>query len=199
MTPLPPLPGFRATTIGVGATWSLLALSMLVRGIPSAMAAYAVPGELLQNALYVDAMTWVFLHMLFIGLLTLVLGLTSHDGRQQRLFSRLLLAAVSVYLFLDARAADWPLGTALYKGPGSLGPVVVGAVAFVFWARLAFLRHPSSPSVDGRLGHPPRPDGGSAAGESRSPDDRVAHPRASAKSSSDDRVHLNPLTQSKAA
>jgi hypothetical protein len=150
MAPLPPLPGFRATALGVGATWSLLALSMLARGIPAAMAAYAVPGELLQNAHYVDAMTWVFLHMLFIGLLTLTTGFTSNDGRQQRAFSRLLLAAVSVYLFLDARAADWPLGTALYKGPGSLGPVVVGAVAFVLWARLAFLRHPSSPSVDGR-------------------------------------------------
>jgi hypothetical protein len=123
---------------------------MLARGIPVAMAGYGVPDGLLKDALYVDAMTWVFLHMLFIGLLTLVLGVTSRDGRQQRVFARLLLVAVSVYLFLDVRSADWPLGTALYKGPGSLGPVVVGAVALLLWARLAVVRMPPPPPDVGR-------------------------------------------------
>lgn len=64
-----PLPGFRATAIGIGTTWSLLALSMLVRGIPAAMASYGVPEGTLASPHYVDAMTWVFLHMLFIGLI----------------------------------------------------------------------------------------------------------------------------------
>jgi hypothetical protein len=136
------LPGFRATALGVGTTWSLLALSMLVRGIPSAMAGYGVPEGLLGNAHYVDAMTWVFLHMLFIGLITVVVGVTSVDGRQQRAFSRLMLVAVTGYAILDMRSADWPLGTALYKGPGSLGPVVVGVIALVLWARLALIRMP---------------------------------------------------------
>ena len=137
-------PGFRATDIGIGATWSLMALSMLVRGMPTAMSQYGAPDSLLGNTLYVDAMTWVFLHRLFISLITTVVGATSRDGRQQRLFARLMLAAVSVYGYLDIRSADWALGTALYKAPGSLGPVVVGAVAFVLWARLALIRTPSA-------------------------------------------------------
>ena len=145
---MPELPGFRATAIGIGATWSLLALSMLVRGIPSAMASYGVPDGLLGSTHYVDAMTWVFLHMLFIGLITVVVGTTSHDGRQQRWFAGLMLTAVSVYTLLDIRSADWPLGSALYKGPGSLGPVVVDLVALLLWARLALTRLPSASSRD---------------------------------------------------
>ena len=144
---MPQLAGFRATALGIGATWSLLALSMLVRGIPTAMAQYAVPDVLLGSVHYVDAMTWVFLHMLFIGLITIVVGATSRDGRQQRAFARLMLVAVSVYGYLDVRAADWPLGTALYKGPASLGPVVVGVVALLLWGRLALMRLPSQPAT----------------------------------------------------
>jgi hypothetical protein len=140
-----PLPGFRATAIGIGATWSLLALSMLARGIPDAMSSYSIPKDQLEIAHYVDAMTWVFLHMLFIGSITIVMGATSRDGRQQRTFARLMLAGCSVYAYLDVRSADWALGTALYKGPGSLGPVVVGVIALVLWARLVFVRAPSLP------------------------------------------------------
>jgi len=123
---------------------------MLARGIPTAMAQYAVPDALLGSIHYVDAMTWVFLHMMFIGLITIVVGATSRDGRQQRVFARLMLVAVTVYGYLDIRAADWPLGTGLYKGPGSLGPVVVGVVAWLLWGRLAFMRLPRRTSSEDR-------------------------------------------------
>ena len=58
----------------------------------------------------------------------------------QRAFARLMLAAIIVYTMLDVRTADWALGNALYKGPGSLGPVVVDVLALVLWLRLNIVR-----------------------------------------------------------
>jgi hypothetical protein len=92
-------------------------------------------------------MTWVFLHMTTIGLVIGVVGVFADTVRMQRAFARLMLPAQLVYGFLDVRAADWALGTALYKGPGSLGPVVVGAICVVLWLRLNIVApRPSTPS-----------------------------------------------------
>lgn len=130
------LPGFRASCLTLGVLYVLLAGSILVRGPMVAMADYAVPAETLASPHYADAMFWVFLHMTVIGLVIGVAGWFGEGVRFQRAFSRLMLACQLVYGFLDVRAADWALGTALYKGPASLGPVVVGAFAIGLWARL---------------------------------------------------------------
>lgn len=58
----------------------------------------------------------------------------------QRAFSRLMLAALLVYTMLDVRTADWALGNALYKGPGSLGPVVVDVLTLVLWLCLNLVK-----------------------------------------------------------
>jgi hypothetical protein len=134
------LPGFRASCLTVSAIYVLLASSILVRGPMVAMADYAVPEQTLASPHYADAMFWVFLHMTVIGLIIGVVGWFAEGVRMQRAFARILLAAQCVYFFLDVRSADWSLGNALYKGPGSLGPVVVGAFALVLWARLNLVR-----------------------------------------------------------
>jgi len=134
------LPGFRASCLGVAGLYVFLAGGILLRGPMAAMADYAVPAETLASPHYADAMTWVFLHMTFIGLIIGVVGWFAETARLQRAFVVLMLAAQLFYLTLDVRAADWPLGTALYKGPGSLGPVAVGAVALVLWLRLSLVR-----------------------------------------------------------
>jgi hypothetical protein len=134
------LPGFRATCGAVAATYVLLAGSILVRGPMVAMADYAVPTSTLASPHYADAMTWVFLHMLFIGLLVGLFGWFVEGGRAQRAFARVMLGASLAYLFLDVRAADWAPGIGLYKGPQSLGPVVVGVVTVVAWLRLNVVR-----------------------------------------------------------
>jgi len=105
-----------------------------------AMAEYGVPTSTLASPHYADAMFWVFLHMTMIALVIGVVGWFSEGVRLQRAFARLMLIAQSVYTFLDIRAADWPLGTALYKGSGSLGPVVVGVIAWLLWLRLNLVR-----------------------------------------------------------
>ena len=134
------LPGFRATCMAVSAMYVLLAGSILARGPMTAMADYAVPTSTLASPHYEDAMTWVFLHMTFIGVLVGFVGWFVEGVRAQRAFARMMLGAASFYLFLDSRAADWALGTGLYQGPQSLGPVVVGVVTLLLWLRLNVVR-----------------------------------------------------------
>ncbi len=148
------LPGFRASCLGLAATYILLAGSILARGPMVAMADYRVPAATLASPHYADAMTWVFLHMTMLGAILGVVGWYADDIRFQRPFVRLWLVAQGIYLFLDVRAADWPLGTALYKGRGSLGPAVVGAVAVVLWLRLNVVRAVPRPEPGPRASVP---------------------------------------------
>jgi hypothetical protein len=134
------LPGFRASCLTIAAVYVFLAGSILLRGPMVAMADYAVPASTLASPHYADAMFWVFLHMTMLGLIIGVVGWFAEGARMQRAFARLWLAGQLFYLVLDIRAADWPLGTALYKGPASLGPVVVGVVATGLWLRLNVVR-----------------------------------------------------------
>jgi hypothetical protein len=142
------LPGFRASCLTLAVLYVLLAGSILARGPMVAMAEYAVPAATRASPHYADAMRWVFLHMTVIGLILGVVGWYAEGVRLQRAFARLMLLALLVYTTLDVRTADWPLGSALYKGPGSLGPVLVDALALVLWGRLSLVRpRPASEAV----------------------------------------------------
>ena len=134
------LPGFRPSCVAIGVLYVLLAGSFLLRGPMVAMAAYGVAPETLASPHYADAMSWVFLHMLVLGLIIAVVGWFAEGVRLQRAFVRLMLLTLLVYTYLDVRTADWPLGDALYKGPASLGPVIVDALALVLWLRLNLVR-----------------------------------------------------------
>ncbi|MFO0671222.1 MAG: hypothetical protein U0235_16605 [Polyangiaceae bacterium] len=134
------LPGFRASCVTLAVIYVLLAGSILARGPMVAMADYAVPAATLASPHYADAMRWVFLHMTVIGLVIGVVGWFAEGVRMQRAFAWLMLAAIVVYTTLDVRTADWPLGSALYKGRGSLGPVLVDVLAVVLWLRLVIVK-----------------------------------------------------------
>ena len=134
------LPGFRASCLTLAGLYVFLSGSILFRGPMVAMADYAVPPTTLASPHYADAMFWVFLHMLVIGLIIGVVGWFAEGVRMQRAFARLMLAAILVYTALDVHTADWTMGNALYKGPGSLGPVIVDVLALVLWARLNIVR-----------------------------------------------------------
>lgn len=139
------LSGFRTSCLTLSGLYVLLAGSILLRGPMVAMAEYSVPAATLASPHYADAMSWVFLHMLVIGLIIGVIGWFGEGVRLQRAFSRFMLLALLVYTTLDVRTADWPLGNALYKGQGSLGPVVVDALALLIWLRLSVIRPVASP------------------------------------------------------
>ena len=141
------LPGFRASCFAISGTFVFLALSFLAGGVAKGMAQYGIPAETLASPHYLDAMTWVYLHMVTIGVLVGFMGYFADTVRLQRAFARLMLVEQLVYGFLDVRAADWALGTALYKGPQSLGPVMVGAVCVVLWLRLNLVAPRASAST----------------------------------------------------
>jgi hypothetical protein len=136
----PSLPGFRPTCLALGGLYVFIAGSLLLRGPAAAMADYAVPEATRASPHYADAIFWVFLHMTVIGLTIAVIGWFADGERLQRAFARLMLVALCVYTFLDVRAADWALGTGLYEGSGSLGPVVVDALSLLLWLRLNLVR-----------------------------------------------------------
>jgi hypothetical protein len=131
----------------IGGVFIPLAASLLLRGPMVAMADYAVPATTLASPHYADAMFWVFLHMGMIGGIIAVVGWFAEGVRMQRAFARFMLFAQLVYTFLDVRAADWPLGTGLYQGQESLGPVIVGVFALALWLRLNLVKAVPSPSA----------------------------------------------------
>ena len=111
---------------------------ILLRGVPASMAEFAVPEETLKSPHYQDAIFWVYLHMVVIGLLTVVVGATATEDRLKRWYARALFAAHIVYTYLDARASDSFLGTGLYRGPGSVVPAIISLLVTILFAHVAF-------------------------------------------------------------
>ena len=139
-TALAPLPGFRKTCLAVCGLHIALAGGILTRGAEQAMAEFEVPPVVLTSPHYQDAIFWVYLHMLVIALIVGLIGVRATEPRLQRDFSRLMFAASAVYAWLDLRASDSALGEALYRGPGSLIPVLVCLLSLTLFGRLAFAR-----------------------------------------------------------
>lgn len=136
----PQIPHFRRSCLTISGIYVFLAGTMLLRGPMEAMKEYQVPAETLASPHYADAMLWVFWHMTVLGLIIGCVGYFATELRLQRAFSRLMLSVGCVYTSLDIHTADWALGNGLYKGNGSLGPVVVGVFALILWARLSFIK-----------------------------------------------------------
>ena len=131
------LPGFRATCLIISALEVPLAASILLRGVRPSMAPFGVPDALLDAPHYQDAILWVYTHMLVLGLIIGVVGLYADGERLKRAFARLMFAAHAYYAWLDLHASDSALGTGLYRGPGSLVPVVIGLVITALFAHLS--------------------------------------------------------------
>ena len=145
------LPGFRATCLGVGGTFVLLAASELAQGVPASMAGFGVPDVVLTSAHYKDAMTWVFTHMLVLGLIIGVVGYYADGARIRRAFARITLACVAIFTVLDIHTSDSPLGNGLYAGARSLVPPVIDLIVILLFAHLSFCKTvsqaPAAPST----------------------------------------------------
>lgn len=134
------LPGFRATCLGVGVTFVLLAASELAQGVPASMAGFGVPDAVLTSPHYKDAMTWVFTHMLVLGLIIAVVGYFAEGARTRRAFARVTLACVAIFTVLDIHTSDSPLGNGLYAGARSLVPPVIDLVVMILFAHLSLCK-----------------------------------------------------------
>lgn len=128
---------FRITFLLVGGVEMFFGVLTLIQGPKKVMSQFGIPEVVVNSPHYIDAMTWVVLHMTFLGSTIVVLGLSAKELKLQKRLTLLFLLFHSVYAFLDIRASDNPLGTALYQGNASLLPAVVSSLACLSFAHLA--------------------------------------------------------------
>jgi hypothetical protein len=136
--PLSFLPGFKVSCWIVCILYALLAGSLFARGLMTAMAEYQVPQAQLESPHYYDAIFWVYSHMLVIGLLIGAMGWLVQDGKAQVWLSRLICMVHVYYVVLDFRSSDSALGNALYKGPASIMPAIIGLIVTLLFLHLSF-------------------------------------------------------------
>jgi hypothetical protein len=131
------MPGFRSACLITGVTYVLLGASVLARGGAASLAEFGVPAVTLTSPHYADAIWWVYVHMIVLGLVLGVVGRFAEGERFQRWFARLMLAAHAYYLFMDVRTSDTALGNGLYQGPMSIVPALIGLCVLLLFV------HPS--------------------------------------------------------
>lgn len=128
---------FRFTFTLVGGVEVIFGLLTLCQGVKKVMSQFVIPELVVNSPHYIDAMTWVVLHMTFLGSILVVLGTFAREQRLQWCLTWLFLSFHLVYAFLDVRSSDNPLGTALYQGNMSLFPAVVSCSFFLLFLNLA--------------------------------------------------------------
>jgi len=120
------LPNFKSTFLIVGITFIMLSLGLFAKGLLVSMAEFKVPEVVLNSPHYIDAITWVYIHMLVIGILIFCIGLSVKETTQQKWISLLLFIIMTLYTYLDFRTSDSSLGNGLYQGESSVAPAFIG-------------------------------------------------------------------------
>jgi len=119
------VPNFRSTFLIVGFTFILLSLGLFAKGLMQSMAEFKVPEANLNSPHYFDAILWVYVHMMVIGLLLLIIGYSVENINKQKWIAFLLFIVTAFYTYLDFRSADWRFGNGLYKGESSIVPAII--------------------------------------------------------------------------
>ncbi len=92
-----------------------------------AMAEYGVPEATLSSPHYVDAINWVYIHALVLGVLVGVVGWFAREPALKLWFARCAAVANGVFAALDFGHSS--LGSGLYQGDASIIP---GVMALTF-------------------------------------------------------------------
>lgn len=140
------LPNFKRTCLIVGYTFMLLPMSLFSKGLMVSMAEFKVPEIILDSGHYYDAILWVYVHMMVIGLLIVIIGYSVNDLNKQKWIAALLFMVTAFYVYLDFRSADWAYGNALYKGESSIIPGIIGLLVNLLFFQLALRLFVSSES-----------------------------------------------------
>ncbi len=117
--------GFKSTLIMIGSLLIFLSLSLFFKGMVIAMSEFKVPTEVLSSLHYIDAISWVYIHQLVIGLLIILLGISIKEISMQRWVSIILLLIMSFYAYIDFKNSDSKFGNGLYQGEASLIPAIM--------------------------------------------------------------------------
>ncbi len=130
---------YKKVLMGIGIMFILLSLSLFVKGLMPSMAEFKVPTEILNSPHYYDAMLWVYVHMIVLGILIFLLGYAVTEPKKQQVITLLLFFITCVYTYLDFRSSDSALGNGLYQGESSVIPAFIGlfvnVVLLQLWIR----------------------------------------------------------------
>lgn len=132
------LPNFKTTFSAIGITYILLSLGLFSKGLIPSMAEFKVPQQILDSPHYYDAILWVYIHMIVIGLLILLIGNSVTDLKKQLRLSVALFFITCFYTYLDFRSSDSMLGNSLYKGESSIVPAFIGVIVNILFLLNAF-------------------------------------------------------------
>ncbi|MFY8021687.1 MAG: hypothetical protein ACOVP1_10830 [Bacteroidia bacterium] len=124
---------FKAIYVFIGVLYMFLSASLFAKGLMNSMSEFKVPDLVLQSAHYYDAILWVYVHMIVIGLLILLLGISVTDFNKQKWISSILFLVTSFYTYLDFKSADWTYGNSLYQGESSLIPGIIGLIVNILF------------------------------------------------------------------
>ncbi len=136
--PISFLPSFKASCLIVCGLYIFLTGGLFAQGLMTAMAGYEVPQLQLDSPHYFDAILWVYVEMLILGLLIGGMGMWVTEGKAQVWLARLICGAHVVFTFMDVRSSDSPLGNALYKTLASIIPAIVCLVVTLLFLHLSF-------------------------------------------------------------
>ncbi len=131
------LPGFKWTYMIVGLLFIVLSMSLFVKGLMPSMAEFQIPESTLDSPHYYDAILWVYIHMMVIGALIFIIGYSVDDLDKQKGITVFLLLITIFYTYLDFRSSDSSVGNALYKGPSSIAPALIGLLVNFLFLQLA--------------------------------------------------------------
>lgn len=136
-------PNFKTTCLIVGISFILLSLSLFAKGLIESMAEFKLPESVLQSPHYFDAIMWVYVHMIVLGMLIVMLGIAVENPKKQKWIALALFIITVCYTFLDFRTSDSPLGNGLYKGQQSVAPAFISLLVnllFLLTALKLFLQ-----------------------------------------------------------
>lgn len=130
---------YKKVLMGIGILFIFLSLSLFVKGLIPSMAEFKVPTEVLNSPHYYDAILWVYVHMIVLGILIFLLGYAVTDPKKQQAITLLLFFITCAYTYLDFRSSDSALGNGLYQGESSVIPafisLLVNIVLLQLWVR----------------------------------------------------------------
>lgn len=128
---------FKTTCTLVGVLFVFLSLSLFMKGLMRSMAEFKVPESILNSPHYYDALFWVYVHMISLGILIVLLGVSVTDTGKQKWITLILFGITAFYAYLDFRSSDSILGNGLYRGESSLAPAIIGLFVNLLFLQLA--------------------------------------------------------------
>lgn len=130
------LPGFKSTCFIVGSAFILLSASLFAKGLMPSMSEFKVPDIITQSPHYYDAIFWVYMHMMVLGLLIMALGYGVDQEFKQKWVACILTLVTAIYTFIDFRHSDSALGNSLYQGEASVAPAIISMVVTLLFLQI---------------------------------------------------------------